>query len=91
MILVYCCLVVIRIGGDAVLHFKEIVGVAIHIRFGSCGQTYHDCIEIFEDGTIFLKMLRWLSSMIIRSKCAGVNRRCPFFAFVSSIAFSIVG
>ena len=55
MILVYCCLVVIRIGGDAVLHFKEIVGVAIHIRFGSCGQTYHDCIEIFEDGTIFFE------------------------------------
>ena len=36
---------------------------------------------------------RWmrLSSMMMRSKCAGVNRRWPPFVFVSSMAFSIVG
>ena len=39
----------------------------------------------------FLKILRWLSSTMIRSKCAGVNSRRPSLLFTSSMAFSIVG
>ena len=55
MILIYCRLVVVSIRRYAVLHFKKIIGITINIRFWGCSQTYHDCIEIFEDGPVFFE------------------------------------
>ena len=46
--------------------------------------------EVFENRTVFLNMLRWLVDDD-EVKVGGVNIRCPSFAFISSMAFSIVG
>ena len=55
MILIYCRLVVVCIGGNAMLHLEEIIGVAIDIRFrGSC-QTDHDRIKVFKDSTVLFE------------------------------------
>ena len=55
MILIYCRLVVVCIRRYAVLHFEEIVGIAINVCFGSCGQADHDRIEVFENRTVFFE------------------------------------
>ena len=55
MICVNRSLVVICISRDTMLHLKEIVGIAIHIRFRGRSQPHHDCVEIFKDGTVFLE------------------------------------
>ena len=55
MILIDCCLVVVCIRRYAVLHFEEIVSITINVRFGGCGQSDHDRIEVFENRAIFFE------------------------------------
>ena len=71
MILLYRCFVVIGIGGNTVFHLEEIISIAVHVRFRRSNKAYQERVEILKNGPVFLKMLRWLSSMIIKSKCAG--------------------
>ena len=47
--------IIVGVGGDAVLHLEKVVGVAVHIGFRGGGQTHQNRIEIVEDGAVFLE------------------------------------
>ena len=55
MVLIDCRLIVVCIGGDAMLHLEKIIGVAVDIRFRCCGQTDHDRIKVFKDSTVLFE------------------------------------
>ena len=55
MILIDCRLVVVCIRRYTVLHFEEIIGIAINVRFWGCGQSDHDRIEVFENRAVFFE------------------------------------
>ena len=52
MILLYRCFVVIGIGGDAVFHFKKVIGIPIHIRFRRSGEAHQERVEILKNGAL---------------------------------------
>ena len=47
--------VIVGVGGDAVLHLEKVVGVAVHVGFRGGGQTHQNRVEIVEDGAVFLE------------------------------------
>ena len=47
--------VIVGVGGDAVLHLEKVVGVAVHIGFRSGSQTHQNGIKIVKDGPVFLE------------------------------------
>ena len=55
MILLYRCFVVIGIGGDAVFHFKKVIGIPIHIRFRRSGEAHQERVEILKNGPVFFE------------------------------------
>ena len=47
--------VIVSVGGDAVLHLEKVVGVAVYIGFRGGGQTHQNGIEIIKNGAVFLE------------------------------------
>ena len=47
--------VIVGVGGDAVLHLEKVVGVAVYVGLRGGGQTHQNRVEIVEDGTVFLE------------------------------------
>ena len=47
--------VIVGVGGDAVLHLEKVVGVAVHVGFRGGGQTHQNRIEIIKNGAVFLE------------------------------------
>ena len=47
--------VIVGVGGDAVLHLEKVVGVAVYIGFRGGGQTHQNGIEIIKNGAVFLE------------------------------------
>ena len=47
--------VIVGVGGDAVLHLEKVVGVAVHIGFRGGGQTHQNRIEIIKNSAVFLE------------------------------------
>ena len=48
-------IVIVGVGGDAVLHLEKVVGVAVYIGFRGGGQTHQNRIEIIKNGAVFLE------------------------------------
>ena len=47
--------IIVGVGGDAVLHLEKVVGVAVYIGFRGGGQTHQNGIEIIKNGAVFLE------------------------------------
>ena len=47
--------VIVGVGGDAVLHLEKVVGVAVHVGFRGGGQAHQNGIEIIKNGAVFLE------------------------------------
>ena len=48
-------IVIVGVGGDAVLHLEKVVGVAIHVGFRGGGQTHQNRVEIVKNSAVFLE------------------------------------
>lgn len=81
MILIYRRLVVVCIRRYAVLHFKEIVGIAINVCFGGCGQSDHNRIEVLENRTVFFKYAAMALINDNKVKVGGGKHALPVFRF----------
>ena len=55
MILAYRRLIVVGVGGNAMLHLEKIIGVAVYVCFGRSSQAHHKRVKIRKDGPVFLK------------------------------------
>ena len=55
MILVNGCFIIVGIGGNTVGHFKEVVGIAVHICFRRGRKADHQGIEILKNRPVFLE------------------------------------
>ena len=55
MVLINCRFIVVGVSRDTMLHFKEIVGVAVNIGLWGCCQSNQHRIKIFKDGTVLFK------------------------------------
>ena len=47
--------IIVGVGGDAVLHLEKVVGVAIYIGFRGGGQAHQNRIEIIKNSAVFLE------------------------------------
>ena len=47
--------VLVDVGGHAALHFEEVVSVAVDLVGGGGGKTHDECVEVVEDGLVFLE------------------------------------
>ena len=91
MVFINCRFIVIGISRNIVFQVKKLISVPVNVVFRRCRKTYKQCVKIFKYSTIFLKILLWLSSIIIKSKCAGVNKILSSSFFSLLMALSIVG
>ena len=48
-------IVIVGVGGDAMLHLEKVVGVAVYIGFRGGGQTHQNRVEIIKNGAVFLE------------------------------------
>src|SRR5699024_9147663 len=55
MVLMNGRFVIVGIGGDAVLHLEEVVGVPVHIGFRRGRKGDHECVKIFKNSPILFK------------------------------------
>ena len=55
MILIYCSLIIVRIGRYTVLYLKEIIGIMIHLHLWRSRQPHQHRIKVFKDRAILLK------------------------------------
>ena len=55
MILIHRCLIIVGIGRDSMLHLKEVIGIPVHVRLGSCGQSHQNRIEVFENRPVLFE------------------------------------
>ena len=55
MILVNRRLIIVGIRGDAVLHFKKVVGIAVNVRFRRGRQPHHQGVEILKDRPVLFE------------------------------------
>ena len=55
MVLIHRRVVIIGIGRHPVLHFEELIGVAVHISFGRSGKPHHDSIKILENSPVLFE------------------------------------
>ena len=55
MILPHSRFVIVSVGGHAVLHFEEIIGVAVHVGFRRGGEPHHQRVKVLKNRPVFFE------------------------------------